>query len=95
MEDFTEHQVLNELMVRRREELAELTRRGINAYPYFFERTAFSADIIAEFREDLSMGIRQILFFGSKTGLKPISRLTLPMSGLLMPALTVVWQLMK
>ena len=52
MEDFTEHQVLNELMVRRREELAELTRRGINAYPYFFERTAFSADIIAEFRED-------------------------------------------
>lgn len=52
MEDLDEHQELNELMLRRREELVELTRRGINAYPYSFERTAFSADIIAEFRED-------------------------------------------
>lgn len=52
MEDLHDHQELNELMLRRREELVELTRRGINAYPYSFERTAFSADIIAEFRED-------------------------------------------
>ena len=52
MEELDEHQELNELMLRRREELAELTRRGINAYPYSFERTAFSAGIIAEFRED-------------------------------------------
>jgi len=48
----TEHQEMNELMLRRREELDELRRRGINAYPYFFERSALSADVIAEYRED-------------------------------------------
>ncbi len=52
MDDRGEHQELNELMLRRREELDELKRRGINAYPYFFERTAYSADVIAEYRED-------------------------------------------
>jgi lysyl-tRNA synthetase, class II len=52
LEDSTEHQELNELMLRRREELVELKRRGISAYPYYFERSAFSADVIAEFRED-------------------------------------------
>jgi lysyl-tRNA synthetase class 2 len=52
LEDFAEHEELNELMIRRREELAELVRRGINPYPYYFERTAYSAQIIAEFREE-------------------------------------------
>jgi len=37
LEETSEHQELNELMLRRREELAELTRRGINAYPYCFD----------------------------------------------------------
>ena len=39
-------------MVRRREELEELRRRGINPYPYLFKRTAFSRDIIESFSDD-------------------------------------------
>lgn len=42
---------LNALMVRRREELEELRRRGINPYPYGFERSAYSKEIIDEFVE--------------------------------------------
>lgn len=52
MEERSEHQDLNELMLRRREELQELLRRNVNPYPYYFNRSAFSADIIAGFRED-------------------------------------------
>jgi lysyl-tRNA synthetase, class II len=51
LEDRNEHQDLNELMVRRREELNELIARKINPYPYSFDRTAFSADVIANFQE--------------------------------------------
>ncbi len=36
-------------MLRRREELQELRRLGINPYPYQFDRTDFSADIIETF----------------------------------------------
>lgn len=43
---------LNTLMLRRREELEELQRRGIPAYPYAFDRDAFSGEIKASFRED-------------------------------------------
>jgi lysyl-tRNA synthetase class 2 len=43
---------LNDLMKRRREELEELTRRGINPYPYSFDRTAFSAEILESYRDD-------------------------------------------
>jgi len=43
---------LNALMLRRREELEELKRRGINPYPYLFHRTDFSADIIKSFSDD-------------------------------------------
>jgi len=41
-------------MVRRREELEELKRRGINPYPYLFERTDYSKDIIENFSEGAS-----------------------------------------
>jgi lysyl-tRNA synthetase, class II len=43
---------LNELMLRRREELAELGKRGINPYPYSFDRTASSRSIKEEFVEN-------------------------------------------
>src|ERR1041384_5503579 len=39
-------------MVRRREELEELRRRGINPYPYHFKRTGLSAGIVGEFVDD-------------------------------------------
>jgi lysyl-tRNA synthetase, class II len=43
---------LNELMERRREELQELIKKGISPYPYKFERTHFSKDIIENFKDD-------------------------------------------
>ncbi len=39
-------------MLRRREELEELRRRGIDPYPHYFQRTGFSAGIIGEFLDD-------------------------------------------
>ena len=47
----TEAQELNELMLRRREELEELKKRGINPYPHEFDRTAFSQDIINSYKD--------------------------------------------
>lgn len=46
-------QELNDLMLRRRQELDELKRQGINPYPHEFSRTAFSKEIINSFRDDL------------------------------------------
>jgi lysyl-tRNA synthetase class 2 len=43
---------LNELMRRRREELEELKKRGINPYPYQFPRNAFSKEIVESFKDD-------------------------------------------
>lgn len=45
-------QELNDLMIRRREELRELIARGINPYPYGFERQNFSKEIIENFKDD-------------------------------------------
>jgi len=42
---------LTELMHRRREELEELKKLGINPYPYEFNVTAYSKDIIENFRD--------------------------------------------
>ena len=42
---------LNELMRRRREELEELKKRGINPYPYEFSRDAFSREIVDAFKD--------------------------------------------
>jgi len=42
---------LNELMRRRREELEEIRKLGIDPYPYSFDRTHFSRDIIASFKD--------------------------------------------
>ena len=48
------HDELNELMLRRREELEELKRQGINPYPYSFERTDFSHDLVTTFSDAVS-----------------------------------------
>ncbi|MBI5474705.1 MAG: lysine--tRNA ligase [Ignavibacteriae bacterium] len=39
-------------MRRRREELDELRKRGINPYPYEFPRNAFSKEIVESFKDD-------------------------------------------
>ncbi len=43
---------LNELMLRRRAELEELLKRNVNPYPYSFDRSDFSREIIDAFRDD-------------------------------------------
>lgn len=43
---------LNTLMVRRREELTELITRGIDPYPYSFDRTALSGGIKQTFTDE-------------------------------------------
>ena len=43
---------LNELMIRRRQELDELVKRGINPYPYLFSQTNFSEEILSSFKDD-------------------------------------------
>jgi lysyl-tRNA synthetase class 2 len=50
--DQNEAQELNDQMLRRREELDELRKRGIDPYPYEFERTAHSAEIKGSFKDD-------------------------------------------
>ena len=52
MEVKSEAHELNELMLRRNEELEELRKRGINPYPYEFNRTALSQEIITTFKDD-------------------------------------------
>jgi len=44
-------QELNELVRRRREELAELRRQGIEPYPYSFTVTANSGEVLGSFHE--------------------------------------------
>lgn len=46
------HKELNELMLRRRIELDELVKKGINPYPYNFNRTDFSQEVISNFKDD-------------------------------------------
>jgi lysyl-tRNA synthetase class 2 len=43
---------LNELMRRRREELEQLKAYGVNPYPYEFDRTDFSREIIDSFKDN-------------------------------------------
>jgi lysyl-tRNA synthetase, class II len=50
--DQNEAQELNDQMLRRREELEELRKRGIDPYPYDFQRTAWSAEIKESFKDD-------------------------------------------
>jgi lysyl-tRNA synthetase class 2 len=47
-----EHEDINVLMLRRQEELQQLTKLGINPYPYEFIRDAFSKEIINHFKDD-------------------------------------------
>ena len=44
-------QELNALMARRREELDQLRKLGIEPYPHGYERDAFSSDILSEFKD--------------------------------------------
>jgi lysyl-tRNA synthetase class 2 len=48
---------LNELMLRRREELAQLQQRGINPYPYNFNRTDYSKDILDNFSDGVERNV--------------------------------------
>jgi lysyl-tRNA synthetase, class II len=43
---------LNDQQLRRREELAHLREQGVNPYPYTFERTHLSQEILAAFTDD-------------------------------------------
>ncbi len=52
MEVPQQSQDLNDLMRRRREELEELQRRGIEPYPHSFERTSWSRDVLDAFADD-------------------------------------------
>ncbi|MGD1045788.1 MAG: lysine--tRNA ligase [Bacteroidota bacterium] len=47
-----EHEDINVLILRRREELEQLMKLGINPYPYEFIRDAFSKEIINHFKDD-------------------------------------------
>ncbi len=47
-----EHEDLNVLMVRRREELENLKNAGINPYAYEYDRSDFSSDIVSSFKDD-------------------------------------------
>ncbi|TAK55155.1 MAG: lysine--tRNA ligase [Bacteroidetes bacterium] len=49
----THQEEINELMKRRREELEELKRRNVNPYPYEFNRTNFSQEILSGFTDDM------------------------------------------
>ena len=42
-------QELSDLLKVRREKLEEFKKAGINPYPYKYERTIFSADILKKF----------------------------------------------
>ncbi len=55
-----EHEDINVLMLRRREELEQLTKLGMNPYPYEFTRDAFSTEIIAQFKDDAHQRIVSI-----------------------------------
>jgi lysyl-tRNA synthetase class 2 len=50
-EHLPEQEDLNVLMSRRREELEQLKKMGVNPYPYSFERNAFSKEIIESFTD--------------------------------------------
>jgi lysyl-tRNA synthetase class 2 len=43
---------LNDQMMRRREELEALKKQGINPYPYEFNRTTFSKEVLDSFKDD-------------------------------------------
>ncbi|MCI0560467.1 MAG: OB-fold nucleic acid binding domain-containing protein, partial [Nitrososphaera sp.] len=47
-----EHEDLNVLMQRRREELEELKKLGVEPYPHEFNRTDFSKESIDSFKDD-------------------------------------------
>lgn len=47
-----DHEDLNVLMLRRREELNQLKQMGLDPYPPVFDRTAFSDEIVSSFKDD-------------------------------------------
>ena len=53
-------QELDALMARRREELDQLRKLGIEPYPYGFERDAFSSDILSAFKDGIPQWINGV-----------------------------------
>src|SRR3990172_9499507 len=51
MDQLEYQQELNALMVRRREELDQLRKFGIEPYPYEYKRDAFSSEIVNSFKD--------------------------------------------
>ncbi|HEY4613112.1 MAG TPA: lysine--tRNA ligase [Bacteroidota bacterium] len=51
-EQVPDHEDLNVLMQRRREELEALKKLGVNPYPHEFNRTDFSKGVIESFKDD-------------------------------------------
>jgi lysyl-tRNA synthetase class 2 len=43
---------LNDQMIRRREELEALRKLGVNPFPFTFDRTDFSRDLLEQFKDD-------------------------------------------
>ncbi|HTY10637.1 MAG TPA: lysine--tRNA ligase [Bacteroidota bacterium] len=52
MDQHEYQQELNTLMARRRDELDQLRKAGIEPYPYEYARDAFSSDILASFKDE-------------------------------------------
>ncbi len=59
-EQSPEQEDLNVLMARRREELEQLKKMGVNPYPYFYECNAFSKEIIGSFADGAEQRIASI-----------------------------------
>jgi lysyl-tRNA synthetase, class II len=55
---------LNDQELRRREELRQLLERGVNPYPYFFDKTHTAAAILAEFKDDESENWQTVAIAG-------------------------------
>lgn len=48
----SDHEDMNVLLVRRREELENLKNSGVNPYPYEYDRRDFSKEIIENYKDD-------------------------------------------
>lgn len=51
---------LNVLMLRRREELEQLRKLGVEPFAYEYDRTHWSKDVIQEFRDDVPSGTASV-----------------------------------
>ena len=63
---------LSDQMVRRREELEGLKYLGINPFPYAFDRTDFSRDLIESFRDDAP--VREVALAGRMMSIRRMGK---------------------